>query len=693
MRTFSCLLALLAAGSLAAQEALSLVPRPREAEPLPPMSVAQGLSIATPANPQDRFAVEDLAREMRERGIRVRRDAGGVRVSTYRLGTPAGRAALTRSGVQFDTAMRAEGYVLIARGGRVDVVAATAPGIFYGLQTLKQLAEGTGATARLRGARIRDWPALRWRGFHDDLSRGPVPTLEFQKKQIRTFAAYKINVYSPYYEHTLEYRAHPLIAPPGGAMTREQVRELVDYARQYHITVIPEQEAFGHLHHVLKHERYSPLGETEHGHVLAPGQAGSLPILTQWFVEIDSLFRGPFIHLGADETFELGRGQTKPRVDSAGIGAVYLDFLKRITDTLRIALSPPRYSNRVPRFLFWGDVAMNHPDLVKNLPRDLIAVGWWYDPQPQGFDRFLVPFRDAGMETWVAPGVNNWNRVYPNYNNALPNIQGFVRDGQRLGSTGMLNTSWDDDGDAIFAQTWYGVLFGAAAAWQPGQSSIEEYQRSYGRVFHGDTTGKIDEAQRKLISAHAALQRAQAGDASTYLFWLDPWSAEGRVVAQRALPVAREVRLAAEDAIVLLLEARRQPLRETEALDAIELGARRIDFLAAKFQFAEEIIAMYARARASTDRASAGRDLADITGINGRLQDLRDGYAVLRNLYERAWLAENRPYWMHNVLARFDLSTQLWIERIDRMTAVRREYGRTGRLPAPGDLGIPELAR
>lgn len=332
---------------------------------------------------------------------------------------------------------------------------------------------------------------------------------------------------------------------------------------------------------------------------------------------------------------------------------------------------------------------MNHPDLVKSLPKDLIAVGWEYNPQSQGFDRFLVPFRDAGMETWVAPGVNNWNRVYPNYNNALANIQGFVRDGQRLGATGVLNTSWDDDGDAIFAQTWYGVLFGAAAGWQPGESSIEEFQRNYGRVFHGDTTGKIDEAQRKLIAAHATLQRAQVGDASNFLFWLDPWSEEGRVTAQRLLPVVRDVRLAAEDALVLLLEARRQQLREPEALDAIELGARRIDFLAAKFQFAEEVIGMYARARDSTNRPSAGRDLSDITGINGRLQDLRDGYAVLRDLYERAWLAENRPYWMQNVLARFDASTRLWIERMDRMNAVRRQYGRTRRLPEPADVGIP----
>src|SRR4029077_7750327 len=105
----------------------------------------------------------------------------------------------------------------------------------------------------------------------DDLSRGPIPTLDFQKKVLRTLAAYKINVYSPYYEHTLDYLQQPLMAPPQGAMTRPEVRELVAYAKRYHIEVIPEQEAFGHLHHLLKWELYAPLAETSHGHVIAPG--------------------------------------------------------------------------------------------------------------------------------------------------------------------------------------------------------------------------------------------------------------------------------------------------------------------------------------------------------------------------------------------------------------------------------------
>ena len=117
------------------------------------------------------------------------------------------------------------------------------------------------------------------RGLSDDWSRGPLPNMEFLKREIRTLAAYKYNIFSPYFEHTFAYASTPVAAFPGGAMTPDEAREMVAYAAKYHITIIPEQEAFGHLHHVLKFEQYSPLGETPHGHVLAPGDPGTLPLI------------------------------------------------------------------------------------------------------------------------------------------------------------------------------------------------------------------------------------------------------------------------------------------------------------------------------------------------------------------------------------------------------------------------------
>jgi hypothetical protein len=676
-------LALLVPTPLPAQ--LSLIPKPRELATVGTTALPNGITIDA-ANADDRFAANDLADALRDRGIVARLGAGtaSARVTFLRANSPAAQRLLTAQNLALTGSARDEGYVIVSEGNHLTVIGATSAGTFYGAQTVKQLIEGSGPTAKLNRVRIRDWPAMRYRGLHDDLSRGPVPTLDFQKTQIRTFAAYKINVYSPYFEQTLSYANNPLAAPPGGAMSALDIRTLVAYARQYHIDVIPEQEAFGHLHHLLKYEIYSPLAETPHGHVLAPGQPGSMDLIRQMFAEIDSLFPSRFIHLGADETFELGRGQTMDSVKANGLGAVYLGFLQDIEKVLRPTGK---------RLLFWGDIAQNSPDLVKTLPKDMIAVAWEYDPAPK-FDRLITPFTDAGLETWVAPGVNNWNRVWPNFANALANIQGFIRDGQRLGATGALNTTWDDDGEALFNQTWYAVLFGAAASWQPGESSIEDFQRSFGRAFHGDTTGLIDAAQRQLTAAHSLLQKQGVGDANDFLYWLDPYTDDGMLTADRIRPALHDVRLLAESALVNVARARQtQPrLRETDALDAMEVGARRVDFIGMKFQFADEISAMYARAAAADTsregRTNAGRELSDIAGMNGRAQDLRDGYTLGRELYDKAWGRENKPYWEGNVLARFDKATQLWIDRMDRITRARREWSRTRRLPPADSVGI-----
>ncbi len=684
-RRLLVLLCLLTSPALA--QSPRLLPAPRElirAES--PLRFRATLTFGALGNAADRSAAREFIDSMRERGVRA--DLSTTErawpIEIHRTGSSGAAQVLAAAMTAFEPAMEAEGYVLIATERGANLVAATDAGVFYGLQTLKQLFTGAGEQVQFTPAAIRDWPAMRWRGVHDDLSRGPVPTLEYQKRQIRLLASLKVNVFSPYFEHTLAFRSHPLLAPPGGAMTRADVRELVEYAQRYHVLIIPEQQTFGHLHHALKYELYAPLAETTHGHVLAPGQPGSLQFVRETVAEIDSLFPGPFLHLGADETFELGKGQTKARVDSLTIGPVYVQYLKDIEATLR--------ANRLGegrRFLFWGDIAMNHPKLVAELPRDMIAVGWDYG-QRDKFDKYLKPFRDAGMETWIAPGVSNWNRVWPNYAAALPNIQGFAREGQAGGATGMLNTTWDDNGDAIFNQAWYGLAFGAAAAWQPGESSIPRFQDAFGLQFHGDTTGKLDAAQRHLTAAHQALQESKAGDGSSYLFFVDPFTDEGVLELLRLRPHLAAVRVQAESALVLIAQARTQRhLREPDVLDAMELGARRLDWTAAKFQFADEIVTAFVKATDPTRTDVSWVDLAELSGINGRLQDMRDGYVLTRELFERSWRAENRPYWLQNNLARYDAEIATWVQRINAMDQARRRFARERKLPTAEQLGIP----
>ncbi|HET7103996.1 MAG TPA: family 20 glycosylhydrolase [Terracidiphilus sp.] len=666
---------------------LHVVPALRDCTAVASIPVKNGIRIVLGRNAEDQFTASDLADTLKSRGVSVSEREGAL-VRLERADESLGRTLLERNHLKFDAAMHDEGYVLVPDGTHgLAVVAETAKGMFYGAQTVKQLVRGEGKDAELLMPTARDWPAMAYRGLSDDWSRGPLPNMEFLKREIRILAAYKYNIFSPYFEATYAYASMPVPAFPGGAMTPGEAREMVAYAAKYHITVIPEQESFGHLHHVLKFEQFSPMGETPHGAVLAPGDARTLPLINEWFGELAKVFPGPWFHIGADETFELGLGRTRAEVKEKGMSPVYLDFLSRIHSELA-----PYHK----RLLFWGDIAIKSPELVGTLPKDMIAVPWRYDAEPD-FTALIEPFTKAGLETWVAPGVNNWNRVYPNNNEALGNIRAFVRDGQKLGAKGMLNTVWNDDGEGIFDQNWYGVLFGAAAGWQPGESSEAAFEASYGLAFQGDQTGKIDQAQLELMAAHAALKQVGLTDVEDRYFWLDPFSAAGQKVSAKLLPVAAQMRLHAEKAIALLAEARAAgKLRHPDALDAMELGARRMDFVGLKFQEAAECASIYADAQAISGDQSRWDEVSEllysISSINGKMQDMRDGYTQLGQLYKQAWLRDNRPFWLENNMARYDRAAQLWIGRSDDWQQVVERWWNTHTLEPASEVGLPEAS-
>src|SRR6185295_11591892 len=336
----------------------------------------------------DRFAAADFTNDLQETAKLAIKTGGSRARHSILIGSldlPTVQAALKRFEVRVPANLDLEGYVLAVSADEVLVAGKSAAGTFYGLQTLKQLVRGEGAAAFIPAVEIVDWPAMRWRGVSDDISRGPVPTVEYIKRQLRTFAAFKLNMHSFYMEQTFQSDSNPLIGPAGGSLTPNEIRELVAYARRYHIELVPEQQTFGHLHKALKLEKYSELAETPYGDVLSPQQEGSYKLVAAWYRELNELFPGEFFHIGADETFELGEGQSREAAQARGVGAIYFEHLNRVREVLK------PYNRRL---MFWGDIALNHPDLIGNVPKDMIAMNWQYSARDD-FTSVIKPFKDA----------------------------------------------------------------------------------------------------------------------------------------------------------------------------------------------------------------------------------------------------------------------------------------------------------
>jgi len=634
---------------------------------------------------EDRRAVETLQEEIEQQGgpkIPVETGRGSKKSSRIMLGRisdPGLSAELAASGLKADTSLGEQGYVIVADKSNILVAGTTGQGLFYGVQTLRQLLRPQGKEIICPAVAIRDWPSMQWRGVHDDISRGPIPTLEYMKKEVRVLAAYKVNLFALYMEHVFDFKSQPLVAPKEAALTADQIRELVEYAQQYYVTILPEQQTFGHLHHVLKYEIYSDIAETPHGHVLTPTKEQSYDFIRSLYSELVPLFPGPFLHIGADETFELGRGQTKERVAQIGMGRVYLEHLQKVFEILQ-----PYHKE----LMFWGDIAVKYPELLSILPKQMIAVPWEYDARPD-FDPLLKPYKDAGLRMIVAPGVNNWNVIWPEFGVAFVNIRNFVRDGQKAGAMGMLNTTWNDDGESLFDMCWPALVYGAAAGWQPGESSIDNFKSSYDWAFYRNNDTTFRDAINNLDRAHKALASVGLDRAFDDLFWADSFSPDGAARMEQALPAARDIRLGAEQALVSLYSNRSRARENGDTLDDMIFAAWRLDTLGMKIQFTQELNKFYWDAYLNqTDADRVNADFEEITAINARLEDLRDSTTRLRRMYEKAWLRENRPYWLGNVLVRYDNLASEFQAKIVAVRAAQSTYGKQKTLPTPQELGF-----
>ncbi len=660
---------------------LQIIPQPKQLNALPEafrFRRDNRILLADPRSDDDRFGAQDFIDDLKaSAGVALVISKGhshhGILVG--RIDLPPIREALKQAGLEVPANLNTEGYVLIAGADQVIIAGKTEAGTFYGLQTLKQLVRGEGADAFIAAVKIVDWPTMRWRAVSDDISRGPVPTLDYIKRQIRTEAFFKMNMHSFYMEHTFASESNPLIGPAGGSLTPAEIRELVAYARRYHVELVPEQQTFGHLHKALRLEKYADLAETPYGDVLSPQQPGSYKLIADWYQELNELFPGQFFHIGSDETFELGEGQSKAEAQAKGVGTIYFEHLNRVREVLK------PYNRRL---MFWGDIALHHPDLIGNVPRDMIVMNWQYGAADD-YSSYIKPFKDAGLDQFVCPGAHNWNQIFPNLEAATKNIVNFVRDGQRAGAMGMMNTTWDDDGEALFESAWYPIVLGAAASWQEGAVDIQAFDRDFDwSVFRCDGNEFV-KAERALGSVPALLNAGTTDE----LFWREPFGNQFVNQTRNLAERTRNMRRIVEDVAESVAKSGNRARRNRSAIAAMLLAAQRYDHLGRRMEVVQKLSDEYWNAYLNLGDRTRVRKLRYYTGaIYNNLREMAEDLSILKENYRRQWLAENRPYWLDSVLARYDQAIAMWLAKSRQIDEALRKYELSSTLPGPEEFGL-----
>ena len=352
-----------------------------------------------------------------------------------------------------------QAYHLRITKNRVIAEATTETGLFYARQSLNQLHRYATLTCNddkteIPCFDILDWPDFKLRGWQDDISRGPIVSMEYLKRLIPQLAECKINFFSLYTEHTFRTASHPDIAPIH-AFTAEEIRELDHFCKQYHIQLIGNQQCFAHFEEILKNPFYEPLADAPDN--LNPSVEGTYELLDDIISEEAQVYSSTLFNINGDETESLGSGKAKAYVDSIGKETSYYRHINRVNEIVK------RHGKRS---MMWGDIADQHPEILENLDKDIIFLAWSYAAR-ESFDDFLQPYVDSGHDFMVAPGLSMSGWVWPHYQDFYSDIPHLCRDGFMKGAFGVMNTCWDDFGESLINSGLYGLALGAEMSWNP----------------------------------------------------------------------------------------------------------------------------------------------------------------------------------------------------------------------------------
>lgn len=565
-----------------------------------------------------------------------------------------------------------ESYTLsISRSG-VRLHGRTSAGVFYAVQTLRQLIEESSNGPQLPFVEIEDWPSLPYRGFMMDMSHGAVLTVDEVERQLDALSQWKANQYFFYTETTIDLAGYPLLHQDSN-WTPSEVRTIVDYARQRHIDVVPCVELFGHLHDLFRQERYSALAALPHGGEANPANSKVDAILEDWLRQYAALFPSPWLHLGFDEPFEL------ERAGSAAAGGTAPDVLW-LQHLQRMAALSAKLGKRP---LFWADIDEGayifnkYPGLAAALPKDAISVPWFYDARPD-YSNLLDLFAQNHVPILVATGISDWDNITPDFDSTFINIDGFLAAGRKAGALGMLNTEWSDSAQALHREATPALAYGAIAAWQSQPVDRGRFFSEYAQLRYPSSFAP------KIAAALAGITRSQTlllealGPQTSFRIWDDPFHPQTLARITQHADKLRAARLSAEDAIEDLIQS--QPLaappNQSDDIASLLLAARMLDFTGMKFLYAAEIAANFNALPSHPTKDDLDYLLARETSArnHSRVADLMDTAGELQAAYRAEWLKQYRPYRLSTALARWQAEQEYWRHFQASVWTVTRDF-------------------
>ncbi|MGC2545933.1 MAG: beta-N-acetylhexosaminidase [Silvibacterium sp.] len=644
-------------GSAAYAEHSPLVPRPQQIQYGSGNVALRGMTIAfsSPPSAEDRFAAQELCSWMRDRtslevsiGSHGNSSEGTLAIVLDREGATDEPLALPGEKPGPDSR---EAYDLSVTDQGVKIHARSSAGIFYGVQTLRQLVEGEGPQAVLPVVEIHDWPSMAYRGTMVDISHGPLPTEKEVERQLDFLARWKANQYYLYSEDSIELTGYPLLNPDG-RLTKEEVRRIVAYGRERHIDVIPNFDLYGHQHDLFRIEQYSDLSDEAHGTEFDAGNPKVMPLLTDWVNQFADLFPSPFVSIGFDETFQI---EAATHATGAAAEPASL-FVKQLNTVAGL------FEKHGKHVMAYDDIIVKYPQVIPQLPPGLIAVAWYYTSEDPTYKRWLGPLIAHHVPHVVQPGVTSYDDIAPDFDTSFENIDTFLAAGRQSGALGLVNSVWSDDAQLLFRMSLPGMAYGAAAPWQAVPMDRASFFSDYARqMYPAAVAPDIASALSNMTVAETDIKKL-LGDQSMFGLWEDPFfpTYYKKLAAHRE--DLHETRMHAEQAETALYHAESLGV-DPATVNSLMIGSQLLDYAGEKFQAPLDMSAIWDKfgpTRPGEDRWWNEWESQVTHYDHSYVTDLMDRITNLKPAYQAEWLEEYKPYRLGAALGRWDAEYQYW---------------------------------
>ncbi|MFA7171952.1 MAG: family 20 glycosylhydrolase [Kiritimatiellia bacterium] len=381
-----------------------------------------------------------------------------------------------------------QGYRLQLFPEAAFVSASDDAGLYYGALTLLQLVSLQGG--ELPCCVMDDAPDFAVRGVMLDISRDKVPAMRTLLELVDKLSATKINHLQLYMEHTFAYQGHERVWRQASPLNAAEIMQLDQYCAKRFIALVPNQNSFGHMERWLVHREYNHMAALPEGGAplpwggvqrlptaLNPVDEHCLAFLDDLYTQLLPNFSSKLFNVGCDEVFGLHLGRCAAEVKEHGTGRVYLKFLKKIFDLVRKHGCQPA---------FWGDIIVKYPELVAELPRDVVALEWGYEADHPFAERCQL-FQNSGLAFYLCPGTSSWNSIAGRYENMRQNILSAAENGLKYGAEGLVVTDWGDAGHWQPLSTAYaGFAYTAGLAWSLRANRDMDIKAQVSRCFIGD---------------------------------------------------------------------------------------------------------------------------------------------------------------------------------------------------------------